>query len=168
MVECADDSPFDPSAFFRAVRAVEEKKNLEEQKVLENVQENPAVRHRDPGEERKRQRNAERTVGQTVDILRSSARISERIEEQTVDLPRSRIRIPGRIEEQFVDLPRSRACITEEVERIRNHRFAGSDYRPQGVCMRFLEGLRGGRGCAYGESCTFAHSWCELHHEAAD
>ena len=142
MVECADDSPFDPSAFFRAV---EEKKKLEEEKVQENVQENPGVRQRDPGEGRKRQRNAERTVGQTVDILRSSARISERIEEQFVG-----------------------ACITEEVERIRNHRFAGSDYRPQRVCMRLLEGLRGGRGCAYGESCTFAHSWCELHHEAAD
>ena len=41
-------------------------------------------------------------------------------------------------------------------------------FRPLRVCMRFLE-LHLGRPvweCAYGDRCTFAHSWAELHPEA--
>ena len=43
----------------------------------------------------------------------------------------------------------------------------GADFRPRCVCTRFLERQWGGRGCAYGDGCTFAHSWAELHPEAS-
>ena len=47
-------------------------------------------------------------------------------------------------------------------------RFAAG-FRPLRVCMRFLEHQLGRpvRGCAYGDRCTFAHSWAELHPEAS-
>ena len=37
-------------------------------------------------------------------------------------------------------------------------------FRPLRVCMQFLKHQLGwpGRGCAYGDRCTFAHSWAEL------
>ena len=46
--------------------------------------------------------------------------------------------------------------------------FAGG-FRPERVCMRFLELLMGRpvRGCAHGDRCTFEHSWAELHAEAS-
>ena len=46
--------------------------------------------------------------------------------------------------------------------------FAGG-FRPMRVCARFLELHMGRpvRGCAYGDRCTFAHSWAELHPEAS-
>ena len=42
-------------------------------------------------------------------------------------------------------------------------------FRPWRVCVRFLEFQQGRpvRGCAYGDRCTFAHSWAELHPEAS-
>ena len=43
----------------------------------------------------------------------------------------------------------------------------GADFRPRRVCTSFLERQWGGRGCAYGDGCTFAHSWAELHPEAS-
>ena len=47
-------------------------------------------------------------------------------------------------------------------------RFAAG-FRPWRVCVRFLEFQQGRpvRGCAYGDRCTFAHSWAELHPEAS-
>ena len=47
-------------------------------------------------------------------------------------------------------------------------RFADG-FRPVRVCTRFLERQLGRpvRGCAYGDRCTFAHSWAELHPEAS-
>ena len=47
-------------------------------------------------------------------------------------------------------------------------RFAAG-FRPLRVCMQFLKHQLGwpGRGCAYGDRCTFAHSWAELHPEAS-
>ena len=42
-------------------------------------------------------------------------------------------------------------------------------FRPLRVCMRFLEIQMGRpvRLSAYGDRCTFAHSWAELHPEAS-
>ena len=42
-------------------------------------------------------------------------------------------------------------------------------FRPKRVCMQFLKHQLGRpvRGCAYGDRCTFAHSWAELHPEAS-
>ena len=42
-------------------------------------------------------------------------------------------------------------------------------FLPRRVCMSFLEYQMGMpvRGCAYGDRCTFAHSWAELHPEAS-
>ena len=42
-------------------------------------------------------------------------------------------------------------------------------FRPMRVCVQFLKHQLGwpGRGCAYGDRCTFAHSWAELHPEAS-
>ena len=47
-------------------------------------------------------------------------------------------------------------------------RFAAG-FRLLRVCMRFLEHQMGRPvwGCAYGNRCTFAHSWAELHPEAS-
>ena len=47
-------------------------------------------------------------------------------------------------------------------------RFAAG-FRPLRVCTRFLEHQLGRPvwGCAYGNRCTFAHSWAELHPEAS-
>ena len=47
-------------------------------------------------------------------------------------------------------------------------RFAAG-FRPWRVCVRFLELQMGRpvRGCVYGDRCTFAHSWAELHPEAS-
>ena len=47
-------------------------------------------------------------------------------------------------------------------------RFADG-FRPMRVCTRFLKLHMGRpvRGCAYGDRCTFAHSWAELHPEAS-
>ena len=47
-------------------------------------------------------------------------------------------------------------------------RFGGG-LRPWRVCTRFLDFQLGRpvRGCAYGDRCTFAHSWAELHPEAS-
>ena len=42
-----------------------------------------------------------------------------------------------------------------------------SDFRPRRVCKRFLESRWGGRECACGQGCTFAHSRAELHPEAS-
>ena len=55
-----------------------------------------------------------------------------------------------------------------EVEEGAATRFAAG-FRPLRVCMRFLEHQMGRpvRGCAYGDRCTFAHSWAELHPEAS-
>ena len=55
-----------------------------------------------------------------------------------------------------------------EVEDGAVTRFAAG-FRPLRVCTRFLEHQQGRpvRGCAYGDSCTFAHSWAELHPEAS-
>ena len=55
-----------------------------------------------------------------------------------------------------------------EVEDGAVTRFAAG-FRPLRVCMRFLEHQMGRpvRGCAYGDRCTFAHSWAELHPEAS-
>ena len=41
----------------------------------------------------------------------------------------------------------------------------GADFRPRRVCSRFLEAHWSGRGCAYGDACTLAHSWAKLHRE---
>ena len=53
-----------------------------------------------------------------------------------------------------------------EVEEGAVTRFAAG-FRPLRVCMRFLEHQMGRPvwGCAYGDRCTFAHSWAELHPE---
>ena len=42
-------------------------------------------------------------------------------------------------------------------------------FRPLRVCTQFLEHQLGRPvwGCAYGDRCTFAHSWAELHPEAS-
>ena len=42
-------------------------------------------------------------------------------------------------------------------------------FRPLRVCTQFLQHQLGwpGWGCAYGDRCTFAHSWAELHPEAS-
>ena len=55
----------------------------------------------------------------------------------------------------------------EEVEDAATRFAAG--FRPLRVCMQFLKHQLGwpGRGCAYGDRCTFAHSWAELHPEAS-
>ena len=55
-----------------------------------------------------------------------------------------------------------------EVEEGAVTRFAAG-FRPSRVCMRFLEHQMGRPvwGCAYGDRCTFAHSWAELHPEAS-
>ena len=55
-----------------------------------------------------------------------------------------------------------------EVEDGAATRFAAG-FRPLRVCMRFLEHQMGRPvwGCAYGDRCTFAHSWAELHPEAS-
>ena len=55
-----------------------------------------------------------------------------------------------------------------EVEEGAVTRFAAG-FRPLRVCMRFLEHQMGRPvwGCAYGDRCTFAHSWAELHPEAS-
>ena len=47
-------------------------------------------------------------------------------------------------------------------------RFAAG-FRPLWVCTQFLQQQLGwpGWGCAYGDRCTFAHSWAELHPEAS-
>ena len=55
-----------------------------------------------------------------------------------------------------------------EVEEGAEIRFTAG-FRPLRVCTRFLE-HRMGRPvweCAYGDRCTFAHSWAELHPEAS-
>ena len=54
------------------------------------------------------------------------------------------------------------------VEEGAETRFAAG-FRPMRVCMRFLEHQMGRPvwGCAYGDRCTFAHSWAELHPEAS-
>ena len=46
-------------------------------------------------------------------------------------------------------------------------RFAAG-FRPSRFCTRFLEHQLGRPVwvCAYGDRCTFAHSWAELHPEA--
>ena len=56
-----------------------------------------------------------------------------------------------------------------EVEEDVATRFAAG-FRPMRVCVRFLEFQQGRpvRGCAYGDRCTFAHSWAELHPEASE
>ena len=56
-----------------------------------------------------------------------------------------------------------------EVEEDAVTRFAAG-FRPMRVCVRFLEFQQGRpvRGCAYGDRCTFAHSWAELHPEASE
>ena len=55
-----------------------------------------------------------------------------------------------------------------EVEEDTATRF-GTGFRPLWVCMRFLELHMGRpvRECAYGDRCTFAHSWAKLHPEAS-
>ena len=55
-----------------------------------------------------------------------------------------------------------------EVEEGAATRFAAG-FRPLQVCMRFPEHQLGRPvwGCAYGDRCTFAHSWAELHPEAS-
>ena len=55
-----------------------------------------------------------------------------------------------------------------EVEEGAVTRFAAG-FRPLRVCMRFLEHQMGRPvwECAYGDRCTFAHSWAELHPEAS-
>ena len=55
-----------------------------------------------------------------------------------------------------------------EVEEGAVTRFAAG-FRPLRVCMRFLEHQVGRPvwECAYGDRCTFAHSWAELHPEAS-
>ena len=53
-----------------------------------------------------------------------------------------------------------------EVEEGAVTRFAAG-FRPLRVCTRFLEAQWGGRGCANGDRCTFAHPWAELHPEAS-
>ena len=55
-----------------------------------------------------------------------------------------------------------------EVEEGAATRFAAG-FRPMRVCTRFLEHQMGrpAWGCAYGDRCTFAHSWPELHPEAS-
>ena len=47
-------------------------------------------------------------------------------------------------------------------------RFAAG-FRPLRVCTKFLERQLGRPvwECAYGDRCTFAHSWAELHPEAS-
>ena len=54
------------------------------------------------------------------------------------------------------------------VEEGAETRFAAG-FQPMRVCTRFLEHQLGRpvRGCAYGDRCTFAHSWAELHPEAS-
>ena len=56
-----------------------------------------------------------------------------------------------------------------EVEEDAVTRFAAG-FRPMRVCERFLLFQQGRpvRGCAYGDRCTFAHSWAELHPEASE
>ena len=55
-----------------------------------------------------------------------------------------------------------------EVEDGAVSRFAAG-FRPLRVCIRFLEHQMGRPvwGCAYGDRCTFAHSWAEPHLEAS-
>ena len=55
-----------------------------------------------------------------------------------------------------------------EVEEDAATRFAAG-FRPLRVCTRFLEHQleRPVWVCAYGDRCTFAHSWAELHPEAS-
>ena len=57
---------------------------------------------------------------------------------------------------------------SESVEEGAATRFAAG-FRPLRVCTRFLEHQMGRPvwGCAYGDRCTFAHSWAELHPEAS-
>ena len=67
-------------------------------------------------------------------------------------------------EDESVTESESESEPEEDVET----RFAGG-FRPMRVCKRFLE-LHMGRpvpGCAYGDRCTFAHSWAELHREVS-
>ena len=63
-----------------------------------------------------------------------------------------------------VAVEESEAAVVVVVEEGAETRFAAG-FRPMRVCTRLFDHQLGRPvwGCAYGDRCTFAHSWAELH-----